>query len=166
MVTISDSAGAFDEGTFEPIVVYDPEGGFVTGGGWIYSNKGAYKLDPTLTGKANFGFMSKYKKGASIPTGDTEFHFNAASLEFKSSSYEWLVVTGNDTGKFKGSGTVNGGFAENDQPYKFMIWAKDGDPDTFRVKIWYDKPEGEEVVYDNGFEQSLNGGNIRVHKGK
>lgn len=31
------------------IVVYDPQGGFVTGGGWIDSPVGAYSSDPTLT---------------------------------------------------------------------------------------------------------------------
>jgi len=50
----------------EPVffVVYDPEGGFVTGGGWIDSPESAYVPDPSLTGKANFGFVSKYNKGA------------------------------------------------------------------------------------------------------
>ena len=41
-------------------VVYDPSAGFVTGGGWIDSPEGAYIPDPSLTGKANFGFVSKY----------------------------------------------------------------------------------------------------------
>ena len=60
-------------------VIYDPSGGFVTGGGWIDSPAGAYRADPSLTGKATFGFVSKYKKGASIPTGNTEFHFQGYS---------------------------------------------------------------------------------------
>ncbi len=59
-------------------VVYDPSGGFVTGGGWIDSPAGAYMADPSLSGKATFGFVSKYKKGASVPTGNTEFQFNLA----------------------------------------------------------------------------------------
>ena len=46
------------------VVIYDPNGGFVTGGGWIDSPAGAYIFDPSLTGKANFGFVSKYLKGA------------------------------------------------------------------------------------------------------
>ena len=44
------------------LVAYDPSGGFVTGGGWIDSPAGAYAPDPTLTGKANFGFVSKYSR--------------------------------------------------------------------------------------------------------
>jgi hypothetical protein len=163
VVTITDLAGASDTGIFDFIIVYNPEGGFVTGGGWFYSNAGAYKPDPTLTGEANFGFMSQYKKGAVVPTGNAQFIFKTAGLNFKSSSYDWLAVTGNDTAKFKGSGTINGEVAENGQPAEFMIWAKDSDPDKFRIKIWYDNLQGEEVVYDNGFEQPIGGGSIVIH---
>ena len=85
---------------------------------------------------------------------------------FESSSYEWLVVTGNDTAKFKGSGTINGAVAENGQPYKFMIWAKDGAPDTFRIKIWYEETGSEVIIYDNGVKQPIGGGSILIHKGK
>ena len=53
------------------IVVYDPTGGFVTGGGWIDSPAGAYAANLSLTGKANFGFVSKYQKGANKPTGES-----------------------------------------------------------------------------------------------
>src|SRR5262249_28338019 len=52
------------------VVIYDPSAGFVTGGGWINSPANAYSPDPTLTGKANFGFVSKYQKGQSVPTGE------------------------------------------------------------------------------------------------
>ena len=102
------------------------------GGGWIDSPEGAYRLDPTLTGKATFGFVSKYKKGAHTPTGNTEFHFKAGDLKFHSSSYDWLVVNQNgENAQYKGSGTING--AGN---YKFMLWASDKESDTFRIKIW------------------------------
>jgi DNA-binding NarL/FixJ family response regulator len=64
-VTDKDSADntGSEECTFLP--VYDPSGGFVTGGGWIDSPAGSYTADPALTGKAKFGFVSKYKKGPS-----------------------------------------------------------------------------------------------------
>ena len=114
-VTITDSAGGVATGDYDYIVVYDPSGGFVTGGGWIYSPAGAYPADPTLAGKASFGFVSKYKKGANAPTGETEFQFHATSFNFKSTSYEWLVVAGKKA-QYKGEGTVNGAGA-----YKFML---------------------------------------------
>jgi hypothetical protein len=144
------------------VVVYDPSDGFVTGGGWIDSPEGAYVPDPTLTGRANFGFVSKYKKGATEPTGQTEFQFQTADLNFHSDSYEWLVVTGSNYARFKGEGTIN---AEG--YYKFMIWTGDNEPDTFRIKIWTEDDAGvETVVYDNGFDQAIGGGSIVIHEKK
>jgi hypothetical protein len=142
------------------LVVYDPEGGFVTGGGWIDSPAGAYAVDPLLSGKANFGFVSKYKKGATVPTGQTEFVFQAGDLNFHSSSYQWLVVNQAGTNaQFKGVGTINGA-----GDYKFMLWAGDDLPDTFRIKIWTEDSEGNEMdIYDNGFDQPIGGGSIVVH---
>jgi parallel beta-helix repeat protein len=140
-------------------VIYDPDGGFVTGGGWIDSPEGAYMPEPTLTGKATFGFVSKYKKGANTPTGNTEFQFHAGDLNFHSSSYEWLVVTGSDYAKFKGSGTINGM-----GDYRFSLWAGDDEPDTFRIKIWEEDEFGTEAVtYDNGMDQAISRGSIKIH---
>jgi hypothetical protein len=156
------------------IVVYDPEGGFVTGGGWIWSEIGYCQLDDMCTnasGKANFGFVSKYKKGASTPTGQTEFKFKAGDLNFHSDSYDWLLVAGAKA-MYKGTGTINGGGS-----YGFMLKAIDAEMtpstnvDLFRIKIW-DKNEGDRIVYDNemGEEEDTDpttaivGGNIKVHK--
>lgn len=151
---------------YKYVVVYDPSGGFVTGGGWIISPEGAYLMDLSLTGKASFGFVSKYKKGAAVPTGVTEFVFHTAGLNFHSSAYEWLVVNQNDqNAQFKGSGKINRELAPNGEAYHFMLWAGDGDPDTFRIKIWYE--DGDEIiVYDNGPDQEIGGGSIVIHKGK
>lgn len=140
-------------------VVYDPSAGFVTGGGWFDSPEGAYQGDSSLIGKATFGFVAKYKKGANVPDGNTEFQFKAGDLNFHSTSYDWLVVPGDNTAKFKGLGTING-VGE----YKFQIWAQDLDPDTFRIKIWEEDEFGAEtVIYDNGFDQEIGGGSIVIH---
>jgi len=148
------------------IVVYDPNGGFVTGGGWINSPAGAYAADPLLTGKANFGFTSKYVPGKNVPTGNTEFQFHAGNLNFKSTVYEWLVVAG-DRAQFKGDGTINGvgGFG-------FLLTAIDGSLDKFRIKIVNKATSA--VVYDNqsGFDDdspaatALGGGSIVIHNKK
>jgi hypothetical protein len=123
-----------------------------------------------VTGKANFGFVSKYKKGASIPTGSTEFQFKAGDLNFHSDSYEWLLVTGGNFAKYKGKGTINGDLAPNGELFKFILWAGDGtgpsDEDTFRIKIWYEVDNVEIVVYDNGMNQPISGGSIVVHTKK
>jgi hypothetical protein len=124
-----------------------------------------YDFEPVApsvpVGKATFGFVSKYKKGAETPEGNTEFVFQAADLNFHSTSYDWLVVTGSDYAKFKGSGTINGA-----GDYKFQLWAGDGEPDTFRIKIWWEENDIENVIYDNGMDQPIAGGNIVVHTAK
>jgi hypothetical protein len=157
-VTVQDNYGNSDTAVYQYVVVYDPNGGFVTGGGWIDSPAGAYKADPNLTGKANFGFVAKYQRGAQVPTGNTQFQFKAGDLNFHSVSYEWLVVAGSKA-QFKGVGMING-----QGMYKFMLTAIDGSPDRFRIKIWYEENGAEIVVYDNGNDQALGGGSITIHK--
>ena len=136
-LTVTDSFSETDTATAQTyVVVYDPAGGFVTGGGWITSPEGAYLADSTLIGKASFGFVAKYQKGASIPSGNTEFQFRAGTSHFHSTTYQWLVVNqGGADAQFKGDGTINGAAAPNGHNYKFMIWAGDGSPDTFRGRF-------------------------------
>ena len=113
---------------------------------------------PAPEGRATFGFVSKYKKGATVPDGNTEFQFKSGDLNFHSTSYDWLVVNqGGTNAQFKGSGTINGA-----GDYQFMLWAGDGAPDTFRIKIW--DAITEVVIYDNGVNQPIGGGSIVVHK--
>jgi PKD repeat protein len=161
-VTVTDDDGGIDTRIYEYIVVYNPDGGFVTGGGWIWSEAGSCQLNELCAGangKANFGFVSKYMKGTSVPIGNTEFNFSAGGLNFHSSSYDWLVVTGSDYAMFKGMGTING-----EGEYRFRIWAGDGDPDTFRIRIWLEDELGNETdIYDNGFDQEIEGGAIVIH---
>jgi hypothetical protein len=166
--TVTDEGGGSDMKAYQYVVVYDPYGSYVTGGGWIMSPAGAYTADPSLTGKATFGFVSKYKKGATVPTGKTDFQFHAAALNFHSETYEWLVVAG-ARAQFKGTGTINGVGS-----YKFMLTAIDGDinggggADKFRIKIWGDNG----VIYDNMLGASdtgdpttvISGGSIVIHK--
>jgi hypothetical protein len=155
------------------VVVYDPNGGFVTGGGWINSPAGAYYADPSLTGKANFGFVSKYKKGQSTPDGNTEFQYQAGNLNFKATAFDWLVIAGAKA-QFKGLGTING-----TGNYGFMLTAIDGQTtggggtDKFRMKIWIKNANGTDgpVVYDNQLGAAddstpttvLGGGSIQIH---
>lgn len=169
-VTASNDCGDTATAVHEFVVVYDPEGGFVTGGGWISSPAGAYSANPALSGRANFGFVSKYQNGANVPTGSTEFQFKAGDLNFKSTSYDWLVVAGAKA-KFKGSGTINGA-----GDHAFQLTATDGQgnggggTDRFRIKIW-DKSGGG-VIYDNqpgapdtaDAATALGGGSIVVHQ--
>jgi hypothetical protein len=49
--------------------------------------------------------------------------------------------------------------------YKFMLWAGDGETDTFRIRIWDEiEVTAEEIeIYDNGFDQAIGGGSIVIH---
>jgi PKD repeat protein len=167
-VTVTDNDGGSDTETYsEYIVIFDPNGGFVTGGGWINSPPGAYEADPTAVGKANFGFVSKYKKGAGAQLeGETEFQFKAGDLNFHSTSYEWMVISGAKA-RYRGVGTINGSGS-----YTFELTAWDGQAsggggmDKFRIRIY--------GVYDNqlgaadGVDPTtlLGGGSIVIHKPK
>lgn len=115
--------------------------------------------------------MSRYQKGATIPTGNTEFQFRVANFNFHGSVYEWLVVSG-ARAQYKGSGTVNGS-----GNYGFLLTAIDGQisggggVDKFRIKIW-DKNNGDAIVYDNQLNAPdsadpstvLGGGSIVIQK--
>jgi parallel beta-helix repeat protein len=171
LTVTDDNDGSARRTSEQYVVIYDPSGGFVTGGGWIDSPAGAYTADTSLAGKATFGFVSKYKKGANTPSGNTEFQFKVADLKFKSTSYDWLVIAGPQA-KYKGSGTINGA-----GDYGFMLNAVDGTVkgdgiDKFRIKIW-DKANNE-IIYDNevgvsenaGPSTMIGGGSIVVHKAK
>lgn len=142
-------SGNYSGGATGFLAIYDPTAGFVTGGGWIFSPAGAYADDLSLTGRANFGFCAKYQKGAVKPTGQTDFQFQAGNLKFKSSDYEWLVVSSVTKAQFKGTGTINGV-----GQYGFLLTAIDGDNfvgtkkgDAFRIKIW--EVSSGRTIYDN-----------------
>jgi hypothetical protein len=169
-LTVEDDDDGSDTATYQYVVVYDPSAGFVTGGGWIDSPAGAYAADPLLAGRANFGFVSKYRRGATVPDGNTQFQFKAGNLNFHSTSYQWLVVAG-ARAQFKGVGTINGA-----GEYGFMLTAIDGQInsgsggfDKFRIKIW--DIDTEAVIYDNqpgGADDAsptttLGGGSIVIH---
>lgn len=170
-VTTGSRSSALDIPAY--IVVYDPSAGFVTGGGWIDSPERACRFgacSDATTGRATFGFVSRYKAGATTPSGNTEFQFKAGGLHFKSTSYQWLVVAG-ARAQYKGEGRINGG-----GDYGFLLTAIDGQvsggggTDRFRIKIW--NKDTDAVVYDNQLDQhensdaatAIGGGSIVIHK--
>ncbi|PYR84128.1 MAG: hypothetical protein DMG19_17485, partial [Acidobacteria bacterium] len=119
------------------LAIYDPNGPFVTGNGWIRSD----------SGKAEFEFNAKYHKDSTVPSGDTNVDLQAADMHFQSTSYEWLVVSGSRA-QIKGSGKING---KGD--YGILLTAIDGKisdedrTDRVRLKIW-NKADGV-IIYDN-----------------
>jgi PKD repeat protein len=146
-LTVKDDADAEDVEEYQYVVVYDPSAGFVTGGGWIaYGSTACPILCGGTAGRADFGFVSKYKKGATVPTGDTRFEFHAGTLSFASTEYEWLTVAGKRA-QFKGRGTINGA-----GDYGFVLTAIDDATDAFRIKIW--SRSTNVVVFDNKMNSS------------
>ena len=147
--------------------VYDPRA-VVIGGLWINSPAGAYKLNESLSGRALFSFALVYPRRASAPTGITTFWFPVGGLAFESTAHEWLVVNPAYTNaQFRGSGLINRAADPNGNEYKFMVWAGDGSPDTFRIRIWWEADGVENVVYDNGVAQAIGrGGSITIRKSR
>jgi hypothetical protein len=181
-VTIEYDGGAHTQTeVLENAIVFDSQGGFVTGGGWIDSPPGAYTpndpADPEIAGRANFNFTSKYKKGGSLPVGSTNFRFAAGDLVFNSSAYDWMFITGSLV-RYRGVGTLKG----SSDSYNFQLTAVDANVagagvsrDGFRIKIWQeDNDYGEIVLYDsglgaddasgNGGTTQLGGGSVQIHK--
>ncbi len=176
-LTVTDKDGGVGTSVFQYVVIYNPNAGFVTGGGWIVSATGALVSSPSLTGRANFGFVSKYLPGRSTPDGQTEFQFQLGNFNFHSTSYDWLTII-NNMAQYQGNGTINGS-----GNCKFVLTGVDGDllggtgPDTFRIRIWDPNANpsgnGSNYVYDNYPSGSLyndpsgtplSGGEIQIHK--
>ena len=155
-VTISDPYGHTAQASFLSVVVYDPQAGWVTGSGWVLSPAGAYRSDPSWTGKATFDFGVKYKKNATVPAGTTPFIFRAGALKYKATNYDWMVVSGAVV-QVRGSGTISG-----QGQYGFLLTVSDSSPNLFHLKIW-EQATGN-LIYDNQPGAALGGGSIKIHK--
>ncbi len=173
-LTVVDACGKTATAQYEYVVVFDPNGGFVTGGGWIESPADA--MASGVSGKANFGFNAKYKTGKNNTTqvdGNTNFQFKAGDFHFSSTSHTdmELVISGAKA-TYTGRGTVNG-----TGDYNFRVVAIDGaltgngDNDKFRIKVWADGSQNN-PIYDNQRTKSessddateIGGGSIVIHK--
>lgn len=159
-VTVTDYYGERDTMS-ALVVVYDPKGGFVTGGGWFDSP----------AGKVSIQSVARYNNGSTLPTGETNVQLPSVGSHFHSTSYDWLVVTG-DGAQYQGSGRING-VGE----YGFRVTLSDSRQagigrDKVRIKIW-DKSSST-IVYDNQPGDpdgaapitALGGGSIVIHKGR
>jgi hypothetical protein len=167
MLTVTDDDTGLVSAPFQYIVIYDPDGGFVTGGGWLSTPQGSYFTDPAFTGKAHIGFNAKYQHGAPRPSGEMQLTLQGGQLTFHSEDYEWLVVAGSRA-QLKGTGSVDG-----QGGYGFILTVLDGSgsgsQDMIRVKIW--QSGSGEVVYDLQIGEaddadptsSLGGGSIVIH---
>lgn len=150
-MNVTDQSGvtsyANTNGDLEAIVViYDPNGGNVYGGGWYNSPTGALAGTPSATGKASYGFAVNYKY-ATKPQGETQFEFKIGAFEFNAVNFDYLAVNG-AIAQFKGTGKITGG----QSGIGFVMTVTDGaldgsNVDKIRMKI-YNKNTGA-VIYDN-----------------
>jgi hypothetical protein len=119
------------------VVVYDTTGGRVTGATNFLSPSGAYTpnkpLDTDYTGDAKIGFNVRYQNVTdTVPTGQSDFRFKAADLDFNATGFSWLVVENSHTiAYFRGTGEVN-----HVAGYDFLVSIIDGAPvDAVRIQI-------------------------------
>jgi PKD repeat protein len=141
-VTVTDDDGGAGSSTSSDLVVFDPNGGFVTGGGWV----------PVENGKATFAFVAKYKPGTATPTGQAKFKLTSAGGDFAATSFDWLVIA-DGTARVGGTGTIDGR-----GPYTFILTAVDGGKtDSIQLHAW-----NTDENYDTGLI-ALGGGSIIVH---
>ncbi len=129
------------------VVIYDPNGGNIYGGGYYESSVGALKSNPSATGKASYGFAMNYFKNSTNPKGETQFEFKVGDFEFNALNFDYLVIN-NSMAQFKGTGKIIGG----QSGIGFTMTVVDGQVDgtgidKIRMKV-YNKNNGT-VIYDN-----------------
>lgn len=157
-VTVTDKDGGAGSSSYQYVVVVDPNGPFVTGGGQAEAPEG----------RAQFSFVVNYK-GQATPSGHGQFKLTAGRFDFRSSGYDWLVAA---SGKavFAGSGTLNGAGG-----YGYLVSLIDAGSgrkgaDAIRIRIW--NKESGVVEYDTqpGAADTadpillFSGGNIAIHE--
>ena len=129
------------------VVIYDPNGGNIYGGGYFESSVGALKSNPSATGKASYGFAMNYFKNSTNPKGEAQFEFKVGEFEFNALNFDYLVIN-TAMAQFKGTGKIIGG----QSGIGFIMTVTDGQldgsgVDKIRMKI-YNKNSGA-IIYDN-----------------
>jgi hypothetical protein len=137
------------------LVVYDPTT-FATGGGYVLTSSATV---PTIAAgkKANYGFNVKYQSDNVTPAGSLLYQLKEANIDFKSTSFDWLVISNDGAGKraeFQGKGTINGAGS-----YTFTVVARDMPTgDTFSIEI---RDSASTLVASQSGPAA--GGNITIH---
>lgn len=151
-------------------IIFDPDVGFATGGGWLIPGGPTSDEGDTLPGldsssPAQFGFVVKYKPGATTLKGQLQFQYRQGNFNLHSIGMEWLVIVNNNWAKFQGAATIEG----VDGIFPFRVDARDSDfggsgqPDRFSIKIW---AEGANPDLDDPIHKAsgdLEGGSIIIH---
>jgi hypothetical protein len=149
-LTVTDGIDETSDSVF--IIVYDPNGGLATGGGWI----DVTDPDSLNLGRASFGFIARYKN--SKADGNFEFKYKDGDINLKSVSVDWLVV--NQTrAMFQGTASLEG----KSGLYTFRVAlvdnAKINEEDSITIRIWDGTDTSLEPIY-SAVNIDLSGGNI------
>jgi PKD domain len=173
VVTATDDDGGVDSWT-TMVVVYDPDAGFATTGGFIDSPADALTSIPDAQGKLHVQANPKYHKADAGPApsgGKVDALLQESGFRLASASLEWLVVTVDDKVAVKGIGSING-----ESGYGFVLYGYD-QPDALRLVVWplsagpvpgnstlYDNRRGADFDLDLADPQSLAGGSVQIHR--
>lgn len=121
--------------------------GFTHGSGFIQSSNGAVANDGSKSGQGEFRLNARIKKGGELQ-GRASFSFKNGNIDFQSTSYSRIIVSGN-TAKVSGTGTVNG--SGGNEFYISVVDEKSTGrnrvADKYRLRIV--DSATREVVYDN-----------------
>ena len=152
----SNAAGFYTSATATALLaVFDPST-FVTGGGYVLTSA-TNSTGLVIGKKANFGFNLKYQTGTTIPTGSFLFQAKESNVDFKATSFDWMVittVTGGKRAEYQGTGTVNGVSG-----WQFHAVATDGGAvDTFEIRLT-NAATGASYFLSG----MISGGNIVIH---
>ena len=178
-VTVAGGGGALPSAP-AMLVVYDPDGGSVSGAGWLVPSPG--DVLPGFTGsttdRAHFGFNVRYRNGRSVvPEGTARFRYRVGDLELDASGFQWLAVTNPTGAKFQGRASVT--FRDEDtgelvtevRPFRMDLRDR-GDDDEFGITIYradavdpgdVDDLSGEEPQWRVA-RTVIDGGSVRVKR--
>lgn len=148
----------------DPLVltVYQPNGSYATGGGWIVDPSGSH---------GNFGFVVRYTSSGNVQ-GHAVYIYRVGGLDYMIKSNAWigLAIIGNHA-YFQGKATLQvmdpttGVLLYNVGNYQFKVDVYDNTGttvnngvDTYQITVW----DNNGLVYHQA-GGSLMGGQIMVH---
>ncbi len=148
-----------------PLIIYEPIGDFVTGGGWIWDTEG---------NKGNFGFNVKYKKNG-LPKGQAIYVYREGDWQYIVKANAWLgmaIIRAENYSIFEAKcviqkyNSITGELVWDEGNYRMTVevWDedKDGGQDVFQIKV-FDKYGL--VFHEAGYDPYgiLQGGQIVIH---
>ena len=158
-IVSDEDGGASAPALYRNVVVFDPEGAFVIGGGF-------YDVPGQGNNKAHFTVNVKFLHGQAAPSGGAKFWIPGERLDFESTTIEMLVAAG-DRAQFWGTGTIDGAAAR----FRVTVVDRGTAPDAIRIELW--NADGRTLIHDTqpGAAQdaplttTIAGGKVHVHGG-